>query len=106
MHRTIEAILHPDGTIELLEPLPGNGRRRALLTILEETPASTTDTPPLTDAERLDAALRAAGLLHNADAIPATLEPLSTEERAALAQRNTGGTPLSQIIIEEREERF
>lgn len=105
MYRTIEAILHPDGTIELLESPPGNGRRRALLTILEELPPLSTSTP-LTDAEQFDAVLRAAGLLDEVEDIPADLEPLSEAEVDALWARNPGGTPLSQIIIEDREERF
>jgi len=38
--------------------------------------------------------------------IPAELKPLSRAARAALARRIPAGTSLSQIIIEDREERF
>jgi hypothetical protein len=107
MHRTIEAILHPDGTVELLEPIADSGPRRVLVTILEEpaTPAPLS-APPLSEGERLDAVLRAAGLLDDTSDIPADLEPLSDEARATLARRIPHGTPLSTIIHEDREERF
>jgi hypothetical protein len=107
MHRTMEAILHPDGTIELLEPLADTRRRRVLVTLLEETTApAPPSAPPLSEGERLDAALRAAGLLDDTSDIPADLEPLSDEARAALARSIPNGTPLSTIIHEDREERF
>ncbi|NJO82844.1 MAG: hypothetical protein HC828_08510 [Blastochloris sp.] len=104
MHRTIEAIVHPDGRIEALEPVQSGEPRRALITILDEAPHPTP--LPESDADRLDAVLRAAGLLDAADDIPTDLVMLSDAERVALAQRNAHGTPLSQIISEEREERF
>lgn len=105
MQRTVEAILHPDGTIEVLEPLVADTPRRVLLTILDEAPrhrdvtlAGTTD-----EATRC---LDAAGLLDAADDIPATLTPLAETERIALAAQIPAGTPLSQLIDEDREERF
>ena len=105
LHRTVEAIVHPDGRIELSEPLIVAGVRRALVTILEERPQPL-PLPTDDDAARFDAALRSAGLLDNTDDIPADLHPLAVVERERLAQRNAEGTPLSEIIIEEREERF
>jgi hypothetical protein len=107
MHRTIDVIVHADGTIEPLEPLAVDGSRRALLTILDEPSAEVASRPKagLSTAE-LFAQLRAEGLIEVPEDIPADLMPLSEEEREALAQRIPAGTPLSQIIIEEREERF
>ena len=107
MQRTINVIVHADGTIEPLEPVAVSGSRRALLTILDELPAATTPAPsagPLT--AELVAQLRAQGLLAVPEDIPAELKPLSREARAALTRRIPAGTPLSQIIIEDREERF
>lgn len=46
MHRTIEAIIHPDGTVEVLEPVAGQARRRALLTILDEPPLADSPSAP------------------------------------------------------------
>lgn len=104
MHRTIDVIVHADGTIEPLEPVAVTGARRALLTILEEAP---TDARPLGDEDAaLDALLLAAGLQEVAEEIPADLEPLSEEALDALWARIPAGTPLSQIVIEDREETF
>jgi hypothetical protein len=104
MHRTVEAIIHPDGRVEPLEPVSGVAPRRALLTILEEPPLAAA--PPATDDTALDALLRAAGLQEEPDEIPADLEPLSEEALNALWARIPAGTPLSQIVIEDRDETF
>ena len=55
--------------------------------------------------EQVRAALDAAGIL--APVAPAAVSPLSEAERAALAEQLVvpGATPLSQIIIDDREER-
>ena len=55
--------------------------------------------------EQVRAALDAAGIL--APVAPSAAAPLSEAERAALAEHLAvpGATPLSQIIIEDREER-
>lgn len=104
MHRTIDVIVHADGTIEPLEPVAVTGTRRALLTILEEAPA---DAHSLADDDAaIDALLLAAGLQEVAEEIPADLEPLSEEALDALWARIPAGTPLSQIVIEDREEPF
>jgi hypothetical protein len=103
MHRTVEVIVHPDGRIELLEPITGLAPRRALLTILEEPPPAV---PPRSSDEALDALLRAAGLQEDLDELPADLEPLSEEALSALWARIPAGTPLSQIIDEDRDETF
>lgn len=36
MQRTVEALVYPDGTIEVQEPITGTTLRRAVLTILDE----------------------------------------------------------------------
>jgi hypothetical protein len=104
MHRTIDVIVHADGTIEPLEPVTVSGSRRALLTILEEAPARRS--APVNDDVTLDALLLAAGLQELPEEVPADLEPLSEEALDALWARIPAGTPLSQIVIEDREERF
>lgn len=57
---------------------------------------------------RVEQALAAAGLLAPKTSPPTDIQPLSEEERIALARRMgaTGGTPLSEILIEEREDRI
>lgn len=106
MHRTIDVIVHADGTIEPLEPVAVSGSRRALLTILEEAPAPADINPQTDDDAALDALLLAAGLQEVPEDIPADLEPLSEEALDALWARIPVGTPLSQIVIEDREENF
>jgi hypothetical protein len=105
MHRTVEAIVYPDGAVKILEPILADGPHRALLTILEKLP-----TTPAQESHRdevqIDEILRAAGLFDEADDIPSDLEPLSETARAELARRITDGASLTQIIHEEREERF
>jgi hypothetical protein len=100
MHRTIDVIVHPDGTIETLEPVAVSSSRRALLTILEEAPANVS--PVADDDAAIDALLLAAGLQEVAEDVPADLEPLSEEALDALWARIPAGTPLSQIVIEDR----
>ena len=39
MIRTVEAIIDENGNVKLLEPIESRGPKRALVTILEETPA-------------------------------------------------------------------
>ena len=105
MHRTIEAIIHADGTIEALEAIEGTAPRRALLTILDEPPASSLP-GVVDDDDQAIAVLRAAGLLIVPEDIPAGLVPLTEAQLDELWTRIPPGTPLSQIIIEDREERF
>ena len=104
MHRTIDVIVHADGTIEPLEPVAVSGSRRALLTILEEGPVHVS--APVDDNATLDALLLAAGLQELLAEVPDDLEPLSEEALDALWARIPAGTPLSQIVIEDREESF
>jgi len=104
MHRTIDVIVHADGTIEPLEPVVVSSSRRALLTILEAAPASVT-APTDTDVA-IDALLLTAGLEELPDEIADDLKPLSEEALDALWARIPAGTALSQIVIEDREETF
>jgi hypothetical protein len=61
----------------------------------------------LSDRERSYAALLAAGLirplLHPVDALATVL---TIEELEAIHQRTPAGRPLSEIIMEDREERY
>ena len=50
MQRTIEAIIHPDGTVEPIEALESPMPRRALLTILDEPPVGRPPHPPAMSA--------------------------------------------------------
>lgn len=104
MHRTIDVIVHADGTIEPLEPVAVSRSRRALLTILEEPPADASSVGD--DDAMIDVLLLAAGLQDVPKDIPADLEPLSEAALDALWARIPAGTPLSQIVIEDREENF
>ena len=63
-------------------------------------------TPQDREDALLDALLTAAGLQELPEDIPENLEPLSEEELDALWARIPPGTPLSQIIIEDRDEQF
>jgi hypothetical protein len=103
MHRTIDVLVHADGTIEPLEPIRVSGIRRGLLTILDEAPA--TGSAVGGDDESLDALLLAAGLQEVPEDIQEGLEPLSEEALDVLWARIPAGTPLSQILIEDREDR-
>ena len=94
MHRTIEAIIHADGTIEALEDIEGTAPRRALLTILDEPPASSLSGVQ-DDDEQAIALLRAAGLLMVPEDIPADLKPLTETQLDELWSRIPLGTPLS-----------
>jgi hypothetical protein len=50
MIRTIEAIIDENGVVHLLEPVRVSGRCRALVTILEEPPASDIEPALLAEA--------------------------------------------------------
>jgi hypothetical protein len=105
MHQAVEAIVYPDGRVEVREAVRATTPRRAILTILDEAPGgvqNATERPVPSVRE----ALRAAGLLVEFSPAPAAMQPLSETERAALAARIGPGTPLSQIINEDRDERF
>lgn len=108
MLRTIEAVIEPDGTVRLLEPVDIPRAQRALVTLLPQDPVPeyTPESPaePQSERERIHAILVAGGLVQPETTPYSGPQPLSEEERAALAARIPHGTPLSRIIIEEREE--
>ena len=56
-----------------------------------------------TPEEQLISALRQTGLLVEREVVRDMSPPITEERREELAQRLSGGKPLSQIIIEERE---
>lgn len=99
MATTISAI-YENGVLRLLAPLP----------LPEHTPVEVTVDLPSVAAhadsrERVRTALVAAGLSHPQSDRWVGSQPLSTEERLALARLVPAGKPLSEIIDEEREGR-
>ncbi|MFV9505917.1 MAG: hypothetical protein AB4911_15300 [Oscillochloridaceae bacterium umkhey_bin13] len=107
MQRTIDVIVHTDGTIEPLEPVVVSHSRHAILTILDEVSPLPVTLPHVDAATTaFFAQLQAEGLIEVPEDIPAELRPLSRQEREALARRIPVGKPLSEIIIEDREEDF
>lgn len=60
---------------------------------------------PRTERERVLQILEASGLLVSPEPLPASHKPLSQEEKAELARKFSIGKPLSEIVIEEREDR-
>jgi hypothetical protein len=83
------------------QPLPSNvGRPR----VTGEGMAVAVIEAPPTERDRVRAALVAAGLSLPAPAAPVAGQ-LSPEQREELAHRISVGTPLSQIVIEERRGR-
>lgn len=105
MHQTVEAIIYPDGRVEMREPVAADTPRRALVTILDEMPREPHQRPQQA-TPTVREVLRAAGLLAELTAGTASAQPLSDGERHALAERIGSGTSLSQIIDEDRDERF
>lgn len=104
MSQMIDVIIHADGRIEPLAPVTGHGTRRARLIILDPAPPVAPQSAQ--DDDALDALLIAAGLQDGAGDLPDDLVPLSEAELDAFWARLPIGTPLSQIVIEDREETF
>jgi hypothetical protein len=50
MIKTVEAVIDEQGNIRLLEPIHPGPARRALVTILEESPATVSETALLSEA--------------------------------------------------------
>ena len=50
MIKTVEAVIDEQGNIRLLEPIHPGPARRALVTILEESPATISETAMLSEA--------------------------------------------------------
>jgi len=101
MSQTITAI-YANGVLRPLTPLELEDH-----TELELEVRSVKSAEPSTHEERrrIIEALANAGLLANAPALYPE-EPASEEEEEELAQLFAGAKPLSEIIIEEREERW
>lgn len=60
---------------------------------------------PLAERERVIKCLEDAGLLLPLEPSPSPRQELSAQERAELGRKFSVGRPLSEIIIEEREDR-
>ncbi|MBA3944101.1 MAG: antitoxin family protein [Herpetosiphonaceae bacterium] len=99
MATTISAI-YEDGVLRLLVPLSLPEHTQVEVTV--DVPATATFRD---SRERIRAALVAGGLSRAQSEPWAGPPPLSTEERASLAQQVGPGRPLSEIINEEREGR-
>lgn len=97
MDETITAI-YEQGVLRPLTPLELPEHARVEITI--RAPDQTAD-----QRQKVEQALRAAGLLAASPPRIPQAPVLSEEARAALAQRigAAGGMPFSEIIIEERE---
>jgi hypothetical protein len=110
----IESISYRGGTITIAQSTHSTGWARPLprMNEVKWRPPRDTPTPaagkviesPPTERNQVHTALVAAGL-----SLPATSAPvagkLTPEQREELARRISVGTPLSQIIIEERSGR-
>ena len=59
---------------------------------------------PYTERERVFQALEAAGLLLPVGSLPSSHKPVSPDEQAELARKFSVGRPLSEIVIEERND--
>lgn len=62
--------------------------------------------PALTEEERTIQTLESCGFLLSSEPLPEDYVPLSEEEKEELRQALSIGKPLSQIVIEDREERW
>jgi predicted DNA-binding antitoxin AbrB/MazE fold protein len=104
MERTITAI-YENGVLRPLAPLDLPEHAQVEIDVRQTMPPTNTQV----QRELVRAALSAAGLLssHPPIELPHGVHPLTEQERAELADRlgKFSGTPLSEIIIEEREER-
>ncbi len=60
---------------------------------------------PLTERERVLQILGEAGLSLPPEPLPSDHKPVSLEEQAELARKFSVGRPLSEMVIEEREDR-
>jgi hypothetical protein len=103
MHRTIEAIVHPDGRVELLEPVLLTTTQRALVTVLAEEPRKPLENQS-NERMRIRVALAARGAILPPLEIPAEHKLMSNSEREALAAQIGPGVSLSTYIMQEREE--
>lgn len=103
MPQTI-TVIYENGVLRPLKPLQLPERTEMQIAI--ELP-DTASTQAAEQRRRLRDVLIAAGVMVAKPPVPPTAQPLSAEERAALADRLAvpGAKPLSEVIIEEREGR-
>lgn len=92
--------IYENGVLRPLTPLELPERAEVQVTI---APVATTE--PIAHRRRVREILAAAGLSHPTNRDSTIAQPLSPEERTALAHRFTGDRPLADLIIEEREGR-
>ncbi len=95
---TISAI-YENGMLRLLAPLPLPEHTRVQIEVRYPKP------PVSARHQRVREVLLTKGLITPRKGSPAS-GMLSTEQRSALARRLAVGRPLSELIIEEREERL
>jgi predicted DNA-binding antitoxin AbrB/MazE fold protein len=101
MNQTITAI-YANGVLRPLTPLELEDQAQVEL---EVRSVKSAESAPTDERRRIIEALAHAGLLANTPALYAIPEePISEEEEEELAQIFAGEKPLSEIIIEERQE--
>ena len=101
MNQTITAI-YANGVLRPLTPLELEDQAQVEL---EVRSVKNPEPMPAVERQRIIDALAHAGLLANAPALyPIPEEPISEEEEEELARIFAGHKPLSEIIIEERQE--
>jgi len=101
MNQIVTAI-YADGVLRPLTPLALEDQTPVEL---EVRPVNTTEPAQHDERRRIIEAMARAGLLANNPALSlATEEIVSEEEEEELAQLFAGEKPLSEIIIEERQE--
>lgn len=101
MNQTITAI-YANGVLHPLTPLELEDQTQVELEVRSVKSAKS---EPHDERRQIIEALAQAGLLANTPALyPYPEEPVSEQEEEELAQLFAGEKPLSEIIIEEREE--
>lgn len=100
MNQTIKAI-YEHGVLRPLTPLALPDRTEVQITV--ESASGRPDAE--THRRQVDTALLAAGLMAPRTGGDPTHPPLTDAERDALARHIPAGRPLSEIILEERDER-
>jgi len=99
----IVTAIYEDGVLRPLEPLNLRDQQRVRIEVLPEEPGTQPASDPL---ETLIQKLIAEGRLRPRPSGPVPPDPLSEEERRALADRlgRVPGKPASEMVIEDRGE--
>jgi len=102
MNQVVTAI-YADGVLRPLLPLNLEEQEQVEIEVRQ---IAKSESAQLDERIRIHQALVAAGLIANADTWSPSPppDPISEEEQEELAQLFAGAKPLSEIIIEEREE--